>query len=396
MMKSWLVLGSLLIAGCNLYFGGDDQPPMCTEPYPGAPLDVRNPQTGECEAGWGGGGGGCGIGNDVGAGALPNWATCGGPCDALGESACLATTGCHAEYTVAAYDSPPPGGFNLFWTCAATAPYGDPSAVCDSLNAQDCAERDDCASTYNFTYDGSSATHAFGQCFPEPGHTSACAAIFCGPDSHCEEQCTCDPKQPNDICVLLCTATCVPNADCAAVQCETGSHCEESCVTPVCDPGPNAGVCAPLTCVAECVPNALDPGDCYGAVACDAAPPACPAGTTPGVANGCWTGYCIPTSQCSHDPGTCSNGGGVMCALAPPACPSGTQPGIKDGCWSGYCIPNSACGPIACEAIVDEGTCLARGDCSAVYAGTDCTCDPSGACTCKDTKFARCATGGKL
>jgi hypothetical protein len=40
------------------------------------------------------------------------------------------------------------------------------------------------------------------------------------------------------------------------------------------------------------------PGRCWDPVACDAAPPACPTGTVPGIANGCYTQACIPTDLC--------------------------------------------------------------------------------------------------
>ena len=41
-----------------------------------------------------------------------------------------------------------------------------------------------------------------------------------------------------------------------------------------------------------------DPGICYGSVQCNDAPPACPVGTVAGITNGCWSGYCIPTTKC--------------------------------------------------------------------------------------------------
>ena len=53
------MLALLPLAGCNLYFGSDDEPPPCDPyPYPGAPQEFRDPQTGACQY-IGGGGGGC-------------------------------------------------------------------------------------------------------------------------------------------------------------------------------------------------------------------------------------------------------------------------------------------------------------------------------------------------
>ena len=48
---------------------------------------------------------------------------------------------------------------------------------------------------------------------------------------------------------------------------------------------------------ALCVNEGADPGNCDPA-ACDAIPPSCPSQTTPGVANGCFTGVCIPNDLC--------------------------------------------------------------------------------------------------
>ena len=49
---------------------------------------------------------------------------------------------------------------------------------------------------------------------------------------------------------------------------------------------------------AFCADEGAFPGVCHAQVACRAAPPPCPAGTTPGVANSCYTGVCIPNDLC--------------------------------------------------------------------------------------------------
>ncbi len=51
-----------------------------------------------------------------------------------------------------------------------------------------------------------------------------------------------------------------------------------------------------------CVPEGKSPGNCQSPITCDALPPTCPTGTTPGRANSCWTGACIPTSLCEAGP----------------------------------------------------------------------------------------------
>ena len=60
---------------------------------------------------------------------------------------------------------------------------------------------------------------------------------------------------------------------------------------------------APEQCIGaqfrQCIPEArTEPGECVPA-ACRQAPPACPSGTTPGVANNCYTGACIPNALCA-------------------------------------------------------------------------------------------------
>jgi hypothetical protein len=164
----------------------------------------------------------------------------------------------------------------------------------------------------------------------------------------------------------------VPDTACTNVDCGPGYQCAVECTNNTCQT-----VCEPIT----------GPGDCTGAILCNAAPPACPTGTTPGIANGCYTGYCIPNIYCgSPDPGRCYDP--VLCNSAPPQCPSGTLPGVANGCYTGYCIPTASCEMPACETLTTEAQCTARGDCNAVYAGMNCTCDPD--CTCQTLTYERC------
>ena len=51
---------------------------------------------------------------------------------------------------------------------------------------------------------------------------------------------------------------------------------------------------------ALCVPEGSSPGNCHDPVTCRALPPACPSGKTPGIANGCFTGACIPLGLCEN------------------------------------------------------------------------------------------------
>jgi hypothetical protein len=49
---------------------------------------------------------------------------------------------------------------------------------------------------------------------------------------------------------------------------------------------------------AMCIAEGTHPGKCNEPAICRSLPPPCPSGTTPGVANGCWTGACIPNEIC--------------------------------------------------------------------------------------------------
>lgn len=70
------------------------------------------------------------------------------------------------------------------------------------------------------------------------------------------------------------------------------------------------GLCCAAACLTQSDPSELQTdeqsltgetesaGRCSGPVICDMVPPHCPDGTTPGIANRCWTGECIPLEQC--------------------------------------------------------------------------------------------------
>ncbi len=449
-MKSWLcsaaVLAILPLTGCNLYFGGDDEPPPCYDYPAGAPLELRDPQTGTCQYIGGGGGGGC-YGDPVPAYdvAMPDWGQCWSQCEGLDENSCLGASGCYAAYS--GFLCPP--NADCLWSgisfqgCWQTAPSGPvQGGGCTGLDAYACSRHDDCSAVYSPGPADGTEGQQFAQCIDEnptqlgcysdtdcgPGYTCtasteclpppgcdpatgqacppvcygkcepiqpSCGGIDCGYGYHCEEQCyPCDPTDPNGTCMSQCDAVCVPDQvyGCEVVDCAPGYHCEELC-TGACEP--NGGACPPTTCQATCLPDQpIDPGNCDEQVICAVAPPACPIGTVPGVINGCYSGFCIPTNECAHDPGTCD--GFVACDALPPSCPIGTVPGVRNGCWSGYCIPDSLCPQtvVTCESITDEMTCASRSDCTGVYEGINCVCDPNGTCTCEAQKFARCESRG--
>jgi hypothetical protein len=55
---------------------------------------------------------------------------------------------------------------------------------------------------------------------------------------------------------------------------------------------------------AMCAPAGTSPGACAGEVTCELDPPGCPPDRRPGVANGCYTGVCIPVELCDPAPPT--------------------------------------------------------------------------------------------
>lgn len=279
-----LVCVLLVLGGC-LY---DEKPPVCNYGIAKEPpaQEFRDPQTGVCQPFGGGGcGNGCGPCAQGAAIAVPDWGACAGKCDALAEQACLAEPGCHAAYqhhTNNPSDTTPP----TFWGCWEVAASGPiEGGGCAGLDAQTCSRHDDCIEIYSTVNE------------PPPGTGF--------------ESCAAEPAQT-----------------CSNLTCATGTECVEH-------PGATPG--------AECV----DPAKA----------------------------------------GACT--GSVVCNLGPPACPTGTTAGIANGCYSGYCIPNNECPPAACSTLTTETACKARPDCDTVYQGSNCTCDNSG-CTCQTETFLRC------
>lgn len=89
-----------------------------------------------------------------------------------------------------------------------------------------------------------------------------------------------------------------PSIDCFAAQ--TGWDCSRSASCTALHEAPCATALDPQCSqpFAMCIPEGGSPGRCHEPATCRAVAPACPTGTMPGVANGCWTGACIPTRLC--------------------------------------------------------------------------------------------------
>jgi hypothetical protein len=119
-------------------------------------------------------------------------------------------------------------------------------------------------------------------------------------------------------------AECAEDADCALSSdcCECAGRpvgeappaCAIDCLIPQCtslgagQPNPPAASCQAGRCVTNLSCDA-------GPVNCFLKPPVCPPGSSPIVANACWTGQCMPVLECSAvtDCDSCT-GAGVGCA----------------------------------------------------------------------------------
>ncbi len=349
-MKNLLCTSALLAllsgaGGCTLYFGGGDDGDDCV--YEGAAdealaVGYRNPDTGVCEDWWGGGGGGCGYyGDDADAEAadpapLPDWAMCWGYCEGLDEASCLGTSGCRVAYSGEA-----------FYGCWGTAPTGPiQGGGCEGLDAYSCSLHDDCTAHYTggLTDDGVWEETRFSFCANEPWAVGCYSDLECpgGYTCNAEEVCGSPPGcggEDGGACPDVCYGTCVPaGGGCEAVDCGMGSHCELECYDP-CDsdsPEPMGGGCAPV-CNPACIPDT-------------------------------WLCEGVDCGAGNHCEEVCTDS-------------------IPGSCWSS-CVPDAP--TPTCEELTDETACDARAECTPVYTGYGCTCDPDGSCDCVSWEFARC------
>jgi hypothetical protein len=288
-LASIATIGSVAMGGCDLYWdhsGGDDTM-ICPgdggggDGGGGAPVIQRDPNTGACvpQVQYT-----CGCGDPCSPPAEIITGTCSGPCEDLDESDCLMSSGCHAAYA----DELTPAGSGVtvqtFLSCWDITPLTPlEGGECSANDAYDCAQHDDCVSVLD--------NGEFATCAGKPDADPGCAALDCG----------------------------------------SGYECGVSC----------AG------------------GSCIEA--------------------------CVATGQI----GTCEgDGSGVSCNLAGPTCPAGTTPGVFDNCWSGYCIPDDECGS-TCMSYTTAQTCIAN-NCTAEYQGSDCTCYSNGTCDCASETFESC------
>ena len=162
---------------------------------------------------------------------------------------------------------------------------------------------------------------------------------------------------------------CGSNADCAA-----GCYCSDNTCT-------EGGFCT-------------TDADCGQGYTCDTSRSSCEPTPTPSCGS---DADCTGTGQyCDTASGTCDQGscaGTITCNIAAPTCASGSTPIIANGCYTGGCEAIATCdAPPVCASVNDETDCLARtADCQAVYAGQDCTTTDGTACVSGDAGCT-CAT----
>jgi hypothetical protein len=104
----------------------------------------------------------------------------------------------------------------------------------------------------------------------------------------------------------------------------------------------------------------------------------------------------VPTGTCTQ--GSCA--GDITCNTVAPTCAVGSVPLIYNGCYTGGCLATDTCSDApVCGHINDEGNCLDRADCTAVYVGLNCTNAQTGqachsgdaGCTCQSFSFDHCS-----
>ena len=202
--------------------------------------------------------------------------------------------------------------------------------------------------------------------------TSGCRAAYletCGtadaPDAPCDlatqriffECWAVDQSGPiQGSCENLDSWTCSMHDDCVAVHADTCNSAE----SPLIDP---AGC---LGNFLSCQPEVVDDGGCYTDADC-ALDQYCNAAEV-----------CLPPPECQTQP---DSNGISECGICYGWCVSGEPP------------PPPPPPPIACEQLITEAECVARDDCTPIYEGVNCTCDPNtNTCTCEDWLFTSCSS----
>ena len=235
-------------------------------------------------------------------------------------------------------------------------------------------EDDDVGDGYSYCDDNGCYYCENGRCVPnesQPGWNCSTnfqceAGCFCNSEGYCAEAgfCTYDVDCPPG---FECDRrySCVPEGTSAGCEsdevCPIGSYCDEE--------------------IGECVDSGAcdEAGNCPDEQICDQ------------VRN-----TCLPIDDAGL---TCQSP--VSCEEVAPICPAGSTPAIMKGCYTGTCMDKDNCpdgAPFACSDLNDdESACLENASCGAVYKGINCT-SPRGdictsgeaECTCESFAFDYC------
>jgi hypothetical protein len=164
-----------------------------------------------------------------------------------------------------------------------------------------------------------------------------------GPDLSCESDLDC--QLVNDCCA------------CGAVNAEEMVVCDEPpCVQPMCGDTEPTPVCELGECTIE--------WSCAEPVDCAVAPPPCEEGTLPSIADGCFTGACVPVDQCDAVP-DCS-----FCTANQVCVTTEALPGPSYSCLP---MPEACGGTPSCACL--EGACNPRFEiCVDGRDGITCSC----------------------
>ncbi|MBL9014442.1 MAG: hypothetical protein JNL83_09705 [Myxococcales bacterium] len=210
---------------------------------------------------------------------------------------------------------------------AALPDWASCQSACTGLTEAACVGQAGCQASYDLA---GSAAATFAGCFETAPSGPVSSGTCTGLDAH---ECT-----RHDNCATYynpgsfshCAAE--TSGACSGIQCGPGYHCEAQCK----DTCVGGGDCGPQ-CGAMCVPDG----------------------------NVCAAVDCGPGYECVE-----------ICVE-----PTPTHAGQ---CYA-QCHPTTSC-----EAITTEAACAARTDCTTVYNGDDCTCTPTGGCTCEILTYDHC------
>jgi hypothetical protein len=208
-----LGLSALSTAGCDLYFGGDDD---CDDwAYGGEPgaavpaQELRDPYTGQCiyqSSGYDPNGCGAYEGDRAPV-VYYDYATCYSLCEGLDETTCRAGDSCRAIYGCRTTDASGVCTDAVFAGCWGTAPSGPAFGTpCAGLDALECSRHNDCSAVHQ----------AYESCVPGSCTNVVSSFLYCTAEGP-------PPPPPPPACDTLAERGCIDREDCTPLY--EGSDC---------------------------------------------------------------------------------------------------------------------------------------------------------------------------